>query len=303
MSSTSNGTPRTTLVTGATGNVGSAVVHELTGRGLPARAFVRDADRAAGRLGPGVDLAVGDLADPASVARAMDGADRLFLACGNVPGQVEMECAAIDAARAAGVSLVVKLSSPAPAEDSALVFDRWHAVIEAHLRGSGVPWVLLRPSTYMTNLLAFADAIAHTGSLFAPAGDAKVGFVDPRDVGAAAAAVLAQQDHDQRLYTLTGPAALTYADVAADLTEATGRPLQYVDVPEQAARQGMLDQGLPEPMADAILGAFQVQRSGVLAHCTDDVRALTGRPPRSFAVFAEDYAAAFLPASPAAQAS
>lgn len=290
---TTNGTNRTTLVTGATGNVGSAAVRVLTGLGLPTRAFVRDAERAASGLGPGADLVVGDLGDPASVARAMDGVDRLFLACGNVPGQVEMECAAVDAARAAGVSLVVKLSSPAPAEDSPLVFDRWHATIEAHLRGSGLPWVLLRPSTYMTNLLAFADAVAHTGSLFAPAGDARVGFVDPRDVGAAAAAVLTQQHHDQRSYTLTGPAVLSYAEVAAALTEVTGRPVRYVDVPEEAARQGMLDQGLPGPMADAILGAFRVQRAGTLAHRTDDVRTLTGRAPRSLTEFARDYAAAF----------
>jgi uncharacterized protein YbjT (DUF2867 family) len=101
----------TILVTGATGNVGSAVVGELGDRGLPVRAFVRDPDRAAAVLGPDVALAVGDFAEPASIRAALDGIDAVFLACGNVPPQVEYETRVIDAAARAGVRRLVKLSA------------------------------------------------------------------------------------------------------------------------------------------------------------------------------------------------
>src|SRR5688500_11122388 len=110
------------LVTGATGTVGAQVVRALAERGVRARAFVRDRERAARRLGSEVELVEGDFADRASVARAMRGAERIFLACGNVPEQVQHERAAIDAAAAAGVRRVVKLSGPSAAPGSPVLF-------------------------------------------------------------------------------------------------------------------------------------------------------------------------------------
>src|SRR5918911_1032860 len=140
------------LVTGATGTVGSHVVRALRDRGVAVRAFVRDREKAERMLGDDVELAVGQFGDHGSVERALRGIDRLFLACGNVPGQVEHECAAIDAAARAGVARVVKLSGPRADVDSPLLFERWHGEIERHLLASGLPSVVLRPSAYMTNL-------------------------------------------------------------------------------------------------------------------------------------------------------
>jgi uncharacterized protein YbjT (DUF2867 family) len=142
------------LVTGATGNVGSAVVAELTRRRAGVRAFVRDAAAARALLGDDVELAVGELGDGESVARALDGVDRVFLACGNVPGQVEYETGVVDAAARAGVRRIVKLSAGGARAGSPLVFWDWHGRIEEHLAASGVPAVVLRPTSYMTNLLA-----------------------------------------------------------------------------------------------------------------------------------------------------
>ena len=137
----------TILVTGATGNVGSAVVAELGDRGLPVRAFVRDPDRAAAILGPDVELAVGDFPDPASIRAALEGIEVVFLACANVPPQVEYEIRVIDAAARAGVRRLVKLSALGAAPGSRVAFWDWHARIERHLEASGVPWVNLRPAT------------------------------------------------------------------------------------------------------------------------------------------------------------
>ena len=240
-----------------------------------------------------MELAPGDFADRASLDRALAGIDRVFLACGNVAGQVGHECAAIDAARAAGVQRVVKLSGPRPADDSPIPFERWHAEIERHLIGSGIPWVLLRPCTYMTNLLMHADAVRHTGRLMAPAGAAEIAFVDPRDVAACAAAVLAEDGHAGSAYALTGPEAITFERIARELSAATGRRVCYVDVPEPAARQGMVEAGLPEPVADAILAVFAVQRTGAMARTSETVLALTGRRPHTIASFAREHAAPF----------
>ena len=283
----------TVLVTGATGNVGAHVVRDLKERGLPVRAFVRDPERGARVLGDDVELAVGDFSDRASIDLAMHGVQRLFLACGNVPGQVEHECTVIDAAQAAGVARVVKLSGPRAAVDSPLLFERWHGEIERRLARSGLPWMTLRPSAYMTNLLASAEAVAHTGRLFAPAGEAQISYVDPRDVAAAAAAALATERHMNDAFGLTGPEAITYERIAEDLSAATGRAIEYVDIPDDAARQAMVEAGLPAMMAETIVSVFASQRAGSQAGTTDGVRALTGREPGTFAQFARDHAQLF----------
>ena len=284
------------LVTGATGNVGGHVVRALTERGMPVRAFVRDRDKAARVLGPDVELAVGDFADRGSIERALSGTDRLFLACGNVEEQIEYECTVIDAAAAAGIGRVVKLSGPDAAIDSPLVFERWHGAIEQHLADSGLPPVLLRPRTYMTNLLAYAGTVAQTGMIFAPAGTAAISFVDPRDVGRVAAECLIGDGHEGRTYTLTGPEAITFERVAGELSAATGRAVTYVDVTDEDARRAMIADGLPPMVADAIVAIFAAQRAGSMVSTTETIRDLTGRAPRTITDFARDYAGAFRPA-------
>jgi uncharacterized protein YbjT (DUF2867 family) len=278
----------TILVTGATGNVGAHVVRTLTARGVPVRAFVRDAGKAVRTLGPNVELAVGDFADRLSLDRALNGADCLFLACGNVPGQIDFECAAIDAAANAGVARVVKLSGPDANVDSPLIFERWHGAIEQHLAESGLPSVLLRPRTFMTNLLAYAGSVAQTGMLFAPAGTARISFVDSRDVADVAAETLTGAGHEGHTYTLTGPDAVTFERIAHEMGAALGRPIRYVNVGDDDARQAMTSDGLPPAVADAIVAIFASQRAGSMADTTDTVRALTGREPRGIAAFARE---------------
>jgi uncharacterized protein YbjT (DUF2867 family) len=278
------------LVTGATGNVGGHVVRALAHRGTPVRAFVRDPGKAARMLGPDVEIVSGDLAS------ALAGTDRLFLACGNTEGQIEYECAVIDAAADAGLSRVVKLSGPDASARSPLIFERWHAAIEQHLGASGLPAVLLRPRTYMTNLLAYARTVVQSGMLFAPAGTAAISFVDPRDVADAAVECLTGEGHAGRTYTLTGPEAVTFEGVARELSAATGRAVTYVAVSDEDARRAMIADGLPPMLADAIVAIFASQRAGSMTTTTADVRHLTGREPRTMARFAEDFAGMFAPA-------
>jgi uncharacterized protein YbjT (DUF2867 family) len=152
----------------------------------------------------------------------------------------------------------------------------------------------------MTNLFAYAETIAQTGMLFAPAGSAAISFVDPRDVAEVAAECLTGDGHDGRTYTLTGPEAITFHRVADELSAATGRPVAYVDVPDADARRAMIDAGLPAMVADAVVAIFAAQRAGSMATTTATVRELLGREPRSIREFARDHAAMFCPASAAA---
>ena len=281
------------LVTGATGNVGARVVRELQGRGVSVRAFVRDPDKAVTMLGDGVELVSGDFSNPESVRRALEGVEGVFLACANHPRQVEYETGVIDAARQAGVTRIVKLSALGAEIGSSVAFWDWHGRIEEHLRASGVPAVVLRPTFNMTNLLGSAEGVRHAGSLFAPANGARVAMIDPRDIAAVAAVALAVDTHDGKACTLTGPEAITFERVAEELSTVAGRRVEFVDVPDEAARQGMIEQGMPEFVAGEIAKVFGFLRRGDQDRTTDTVRTLTGREPRSVARFARDHAGLF----------
>jgi uncharacterized protein YbjT (DUF2867 family) len=281
------------LVTGATGQVGSNTVRELARRGVPVRAFVRDAARAEELLGGQVELATGNLDDPASIDAALAGIGRVMLCTPNHPRQVEHELNVIDAAVAAGVRRLVKIGANGAEVGSPLAFWDAHGRIEQHLVRAGLPAVVLHPSSYTSNLLAAAGTIKELGRFFAPAADAKITLVDPRDVAAVAAVVLTEDGHDGRTYLLTGPEAVTYHEAAEQLSTALGRPIRFVDVPDAAARDGMVQAGLPDWLADQLVILWQQLRRGAAATTTDVVRVLTGREPRSVADFARDHAAAF----------
>jgi uncharacterized protein YbjT (DUF2867 family) len=283
----------TILVTGATGNVGAQVVRDLDERGEKVRALVRDPAAARRRLGAGVELAQGDLGDPASVRRALEGVELVFLSSGDGPAKVAHETAVIDAAATAGVRRIAKISTVGAEAGSPLPGFDWNGRIEDHLHASGVPAVVLRAGFFMTNLLAAAEPVRATGTLPAPAGGGRIAMTDPRDAGAVGAVVLTADGHDGRTYELTGPEALSYGDVAAALSAATGRRVTFVDVPEEAARQGLVQAGLPDWLFAQLVGVFGRIRAGDLSRTTDTVRALTGRAPRTFAQFAREHARLF----------
>lgn len=284
------------VVMGATGQAGSEVVRALVARGERVRAFVRDPGAARPKLGENVELAVGDLADPRSVRAALDGAGTLFLSCADDPRRVGWETGAIDAAAAAGVRRVVKLSAVGAEPGSPVAFWDWHGRVEEHLRASGTGWVILRSSWYMSNLLVAAAQVAAEGRLYAPAGQARVAMIDPRDVAAAAAALLSSPGHEGRTYLVTGPEAITFTEVAAGLS-AVGRRIEFTDIPDEAAEQAMIADGLPAFAAGQIVRIFAQLRQGADRRVTATVQALTGSAPRDFAAFARDHARLFAPAA------
>lgn len=276
---------------------GSQVVNALLERNQEVRVFVRDPDRARELFGHAVETAPGDFADRRSVRDALDGVEQLVLSGADHPGRVEWEKAAIDAAAAAGVRRIVKLSSISAEPGAPIAFWDWHGRIERHLGDSRIPWVSLRSAFYMSNLLAGAEQVGREGRLYAPAGRARIAMIDPRDVGAAAAAVLTTAGHDGQTYVLTGPEALTYAQVAAELSAVTAGEVNFIDIPDEQATRAMIETGLPPFAAHQVVGIFKMLRQGVGEHVTTTVESLTGSPSRDFAAFARDHATLFAPAA------
>jgi uncharacterized protein YbjT (DUF2867 family) len=283
------------LVTGATGNAGSQVVRALRARGASMRAFVRDAEKARQLLGDDVELAVGDFADRCSVRAALEGAKAMLLSCADDPRRVEWETSAIDAAVATSVRRIVKLSTIGAAPGAPVAFWDWHGRVEEHLRASAVPAVILQSSFYMSNLLAAAEQVANEGRLYAPADEARVAMIDPRDVGAAAAAALTGAGEDGQTQVITGPEAITWGQIAAELSAATSREVEFVDVPDEGAKQGLIAAGVADFVAEQLTTIFEQLRQGVAERVTDGVYLLTGTRPHSFAEFAREHAHLFEP--------
>lgn len=283
------------LVTGATGTAGSHVVRALTARGASVRVLTRDPTKAERLFGPAVEVVPGDFAAPATLAAALAGAEQLLLSCADDPRRVQWETAAIDAAVAAGVRRIVRLSAIGAEPASPVAFWDWHGRIDAYLRQAPVASVILRPGPFMSNLLMAAAHVAQERMLLVPAGDARMAMIDPRDVGAAAAAVLLAAGGDGATHVLTGPAAITYDEVAAELAAATGDAVTYASIPDAAAREALAAQGLPEAVAGHVVDLFGMLRGGAAEQVTPAVEALTGRPPGTFRAWARDHAALFAP--------
>ncbi|SHN46642.1 NmrA family NAD(P)-binding protein [Cryptosporangium aurantiacum] len=275
------------LVLGATGSIGTPLVRALRDAGEPVRAFVRDPAEGEAL---GVPYAVGDLDDPASVAAALDGVDRLFLnAGGAVPAageqpMVRQQKAAIDAAAVAGVSRVVKVSVWG-AKPGGRLAEGAHWEIERYLEASGLSWATLQPSGFMQNFRTGAGAFTDDGDLIGAYGNARVSYIDAADIAACGAALLAGSWRPKETFVLTGPEALTHAEIAALLAAAWRRPIRYVDLSPDEFTARLVAQGLPHDFANDVATLYREVAAGSLAATTTHVEELTGRPPRSFAEF------------------
>lgn len=273
------------LVTGASGGIGSALLTELTAAGHEPVALHRDPDATAAASANGRRAVTADLADPSSLPAALDGADALFLVCGMGPLQTQYEINAVDAARAAGVARIVKLSVWR-ADEELTDIARLHRPVEVAIAASGLSWTFLRPNFYMQNFSRrLGDSIREHGMFAQPAIDGAISFVDTGDVARVAAHVLTTPGHDGATYALTGPEALTYADAAKVLADELGRPVRYVAQPHDTARAAMLAAGVPVFHADAQISVARAYRDGGAGTVTSTVPDLTGRPATTFVDF------------------
>jgi uncharacterized protein YbjT (DUF2867 family) len=282
------------LVTGATGTVGGALLARLGPAGAALRALTRDAATARALRERGVEAVVADFLRPETLEPALEGVAAVFLATPIHPEQVAQARNVIQAAAATGQRpRLVRLSVQKASHQAPMRVGRQHAEVEDLVRASGLPYTLLRPQSFMQNTLAAAPTVAAEGALYQPFGRGRLGMVDARDVGEVAARVLTGAGHEGRTYTLTGPAALSFEDVARTLGEALGKAVRYVDVPPAAAKAAMVRRGVPEWVADALNEYAAAHSEGYSDYTTDDVARLTGHPATPYAQFARDFAPRF----------
>lgn len=294
----------TILVTGATGNCGGATLRELVKRGAPARAMTRDPSRARDLAElPGVEVVTGDFDVPASLERALDGIEKVFLLPPFEPLMEARQRNLIDAARRSGARYVVNLSAICADPSEASLSIGGHGRGERALEASGLAWTHLRPNSFFQNMLFDAHAIATEGRFYASVGDTRFAKIDTRDVGAVAAACLTEPDHEGKTYTLSGAEAFTYAELARALSDALGRSIEYVDMPGPEYVAFMKRAGFPDWLAEEfflIYGQGPLFEGGA-AEPSDVVERLTGRPARPFKQWAREHAAAFTAASTSGQ--
>ena len=217
------------LVCGATGTIGSRVIERLTRKGLPVRALVTRKPSAPASPDLPFDYVVADLRRSETLGAALEGAEQVFLLTPNVAEQAQMEANLIEAAHSAGVKHVVKLSVMGADASSPSYFSRLHGESEEQLERSGLAWTHIRSNMLMQNLRWFREALAQ-GILPMPLGQAVVSHVDALDVAGVISTVITGSEHYGRAYTVTGPKALSGQEVAADLSTALGKPIQYLPI-------------------------------------------------------------------------
>lgn len=282
------------LVTGATGLNGKELLRKLSARGVAVRALVRNPAKAEAIAAlPHIEIVQGDMAQPETLVTALRGVDRAMLISSSDPAMLDVQSNFIDAAKRAGVKHVVKLSGIMPELDSAFRFARMHGEIEKRLEASGMAFTHLRAGEFMPAYFRQVPNITAKGAILLPMEDARIASIDVGDIAEIAARVLTGAGHEGKIYPLTGPQALTMAEVAEKLTAATGKTIRYVNVPPEAARQAQLAAGMPPFLADALFELFAERRSGKEARVWPDAAALLGRPPTSFDEFVRRNAAVF----------
>jgi uncharacterized protein YbjT (DUF2867 family) len=288
------------LVTGATGINGSELVRRLSARGIPVRALVRTPAKAEMFSSlPNVEIVEGDMAHPETLSGPLQDVDRAMLISSSAPDMLEVQSNFVDAAKKAGVKHVVKLSGIMPEIDSPFRFARMHGEAERKLEESGMAYTHLRAGEFFTAYFRQVRPILARGGIVLPMEDARIASIDVGDIAEVAIATLTTPGHEGKTYPLTGSEALTMTEVAEKLSAATGKTIQYINIPPEDAKQANLANGMPPYMADALYELFAERRKGKESQVSDVIPTVFGFQPTRFDAFATRNAAIFRGEQPA----
>jgi uncharacterized protein YbjT (DUF2867 family) len=278
------------LLAGGTGTVGREVVKGLVARGLVPRILSRDPESARNLLGPSVEVVRGDFIEPASLADALRGVDVAYLATTPGPDLATQEGNFVEAARAAKVRRLVKLSGYGTDHATDRIH-RCHAISEERLTSSGLEHVILQPVMFMSNLLWEAASIKQ-GKLVSAFGDGRMSFVDARDVADVALVALTTPDRVGGVWAFGGPSALSYDDVAATFSRVLGRRVEHIRLDEARFRQAAAQ--LPDFVIEAIVSSAVMAQQGKYEVPDTLIQEKLGRRARSLESWIADHRPAFL---------
>lgn len=278
-------------VTGGRGwHLGREVVQQLTKSGQRVRVLAGSAEERKALEGPNIEVVVGDCERPETFAHTLNGIDAAMLITRNSLKFVEMDANFIEAAKAARVGRLVKLSALGADVDDETQVKRAHGQAEEFLKQSGLKWTILRPHFFMQNVLWFIDEIKARGTISLPMKSARLGLIDFRDIAAVAVKCLTEAGHEGRTYTLSGPELLSFYDVAGKLGRAIGMPIKYNDMPPDEFRELLVSMGRPGWHADSMTRSYVLMSQVANEELTGEVRRILGRQSASFDQVARDYA-------------
>lgn len=274
-----------TLVMGASGLIGRPIVEALAAQGFPVRAGYRSRRVEIDGIEPvRIDATTGD-----GLKEGLAGIEQLFLLVGDVAHQTQAELRVVEAAKSAGTRHIVKLSTwGAQAERFSIA--RIHRPVERAIEQSGMEYTFLRPNCFMQNFYTYyRDMIAYTGTVRLPCDDARVSFIDARDIAAVACHILTNERWRGEAHDLSGPQALTHEEACSLLVTPQGKAVQYISITDEQCRSEMIAAGLSAAYADDIVELCQSYRSGAASSISGKVAQITGRPAIPFDRFASDH--------------
>lgn len=280
------------LVTGATGNIGTELVKHLRTDGARMRVITRDEKKVA-HLDASVERVIGDRHDPSIIRQALQGVDKVFLLPVLLDNH-EADRLLIEAAKQAGVQLIVQISSGAVRMETKGGIGGLHREIEQLIEDSGIAWTFLRPGGFMSNTLQWVATIKSQSKVFNPTGEGKTAPISPYDIAAVAAVALISSGHEGKAYDLTGPELLSAHEQVEILSKVIGRSIECVDIPIEVAVKSAIANGLPEILVESLAEIWKRIRAGGGTFQTSEVKRLTGRPAQTFETWCHEYRSAFL---------
>ncbi len=290
------------LLTGATGTAGSFIANEFVRERVPVRILVRNRAKAAGlEKVPTVEIVEGDMSKRTSLGPALDGVDRVLMISAPLLDMVETQTTFTDAAKTAGVRHVIKFSGLDARPDTTFPFGLMHLEIEKYLEASGVVWTQLRPTGFMQEYLREAPSIIKDRALYLALGNTKLNPIDVSDVAKVGFSLLRNGGHEGARIPMTGPEALTIAEMADRISRATGRTVRYVPISPDARRQALIAHGIPAEFADALDKQVEERLKGGIESQVDlSTHQLFNVKPTTFFEFAQKNADEFGRAAAAA---
>lgn len=278
------------LITGATGTVGTQLVKNLVNGNTPFRALARTKDQGdLLRNLPQAEIIVGDLSDKDSLAQALQGIEKAFLLTNSSEHAEQLQLNFVDAAHAAGVKHIVKLSQFAADPSSPVRFLRYHATVENKIKELGINYTFLRPNLFMQGLIGFAHYIKYEHQFYGALGNAVVSAVDIRDIAAIAAKALTEPGHENKIYNITGNEALTHYQMAEILSRVLGKEIAYIDLNPEQMREALIPAGFPEWQADGLIEDYAHYSKGEASAVYHTVNDITGKAAINFEQFVRDY--------------
>ncbi len=276
-------------ITGAGGTVGREIVKQLELTKVPYRAAYFSKEKVEAALAKGIDAVIIDYNRPETLRKAFQGCDKLFLLGPNALNQTQLELNAVEAAKAVGVQYIVKQSvMGAEGEDFSLALI--HRPVEKAIESSGMAWTFLRPNSFMQNVVTYmSETLKAESAFYSASGKAKIAHVDVRDIAAVAVKALTESTHVGKAYTLTGPEAITYDELANELSKVLGRSISHISLSPSDLKHGMLAEGMPEALAERMLDLERYYREDRASRITKDVKQVTGHEPSRFAQYPRDY--------------